>query len=122
MFQYTKIINDLTIRNFEDNGSNGLVIPHSYFSSRAFELVKKDEKTGKLKKIEKDGIQEYTKKEGEKVISYTFNDENLLLESKLENSNEVLHNQKLVKMDEIINFDENILFIDTNNVNVTYMK
>ncbi|OXM16517.1 hypothetical protein [Paenibacillus herberti] len=126
LYQYTKIINDMMIRDFSESGKKGRVIPHSYFGD-SYEKALKNQSMGKLTKQEKKdakGIkQEFKKEKDNGKISYSFTEDGVPLESSLESNGKMVHQLKLDLMEDISSFDDKMLIVDlSSNPNINHLK
>lgn len=113
LYQYTKAINELTIRNI--NGES-TPIPHLYLSPEINARVLKDIKKGKLQSISKNDFQSpglHVKLDDE---------EQTVMYSQHQIDGKATHTIKIDVLDKGIQFDKSLLDVDQSNVFIHYLS
>lgn len=119
-YQYTKIINDLTIRPLVNDGSMGFAIPHMLFSPDIIKSVKQDVQKNKLQNVEK---QTFTMNNSDRTTTYVLNEnQDMMMKSSYSVKGKEVHSLTIKMIEDITSFDPSMLKVDTANVTITKMK
>lgn len=123
VYQYTKVINDLFIRELVSDEPT-FVVPHRIFDTNIIFEIKKDIEERKLiRKNENEQI--YTKVDADNKTETKISfdpDQEILLESSFISDSKVFHSIKVDSIEDIKEFNNSLLMVDTNDANITRIQ
>lgn len=120
-YQYTKILNDLMIRDFVNDG-NKFIIPNKLFDTNTKQLIKKDIEEKKLTK-QIDNEQVFTKIVGKDTTKVLFDKtQEIILESSFISEGKTFHEIKIDKIEDISQFEDSLFIVDVKDAKITNMR
>ncbi|MDQ0899424.1 hypothetical protein [Paenibacillus sp. V4I7] len=119
LYQYTKVTNDLMVREFKNEGTD-VVVPHKLFSSYTTEKIKQEVNDNKLKKRTE---VKYEKIDGKNSTQVIFDKKHsIIMESSFTYDGKLLHSLKITLYEEIKNFNINLLVVEPNDAHIINMN
>jgi hypothetical protein len=115
-YQYTKVINELAIRNVTHDNGHGDPIPNLLLSKEIKNRVKNDIENGKIKKSVNNS-KEFSSQDDSQKVEFDTTD-SFIKHSVHKENGVVTHELNLDLTEKIENFDLKLLQVDQSNVNV----
>ncbi|RTE10347.1 LolA family protein [Paenibacillus whitsoniae] len=114
LYQYTKLINELTIRNISGISTP---VPHLFLSPEINSRVLRDIKANKLKSVSKNEFETPNLH-----IKLDDDEQTVMYYSQHQDNGKPTHTIKVDKLDKKIQFDKSLLIVDESKASIQYLS